>query len=71
VLGRHRSRRAVHAVAASRTKELYVVLDGHVTFEIDGETFDAPAGTLLAVAPESKRKATGEGTVLAIAAKPG
>jgi hypothetical protein len=47
------------------------VLDGHATFEIDGETFDAPAGTFVAVAPEAKRKATGQGTVLAIRARPG
>jgi hypothetical protein len=32
--------------------------------------FDS-AGTFVVVAPESKRKATGEGTVLAIGAKPG
>ena len=42
-------------------EELYVVLDGNATFEIDGETVDAPAGTFLYVAPEARRKATGEG----------
>ena len=31
----------------------------------------APAGTLVFVPPESQRKATGEGTVLALGAKPG
>jgi mannose-6-phosphate isomerase-like protein (cupin superfamily) len=52
-------------------EELYVVLDGTATFEIDGETVDAPAGTLLFVAPESRRKATGDGTVLVVGATPG
>jgi hypothetical protein len=51
-------------------EELYVVLDGHATFEIDGETVDAPAGTFLAVAPEARRTATGEGTVLVIGGTP-
>jgi mannose-6-phosphate isomerase-like protein (cupin superfamily) len=60
-----------HTETGSGQEELYLVLDGHATFEIDGETFDAPAGTFVAVAPESRRKATGEGTVLAIGAKPG
>ena len=52
-------------------EELYIVLDGNATFEIDGETVDAPAGTLVFVGPESRRKATGDGTVLVIGATPG
>jgi mannose-6-phosphate isomerase-like protein (cupin superfamily) len=51
---------------AGGQEEVYVVLDGTATFEIDGETFDAPAGTFVSVPPESKRKATGDATVLAI-----
>ena len=47
-------------------EELYVVLDGNATFEIDGETVEAPAGTFVFVPPQSRRKATGEGTVLAV-----
>jgi hypothetical protein len=47
------------------------VLDGKATFEVDGETVEAPAGTLLFVRPESRRKATGDGTVLALGATPG
>jgi mannose-6-phosphate isomerase-like protein (cupin superfamily) len=47
-------------------EELYIVLDGQATFEIDGETIDAPAGTLVYVRPEARRKATGEGTILAL-----
>ena len=37
----------------------------------DRETVEAPAGTLLFVRPESRRKATGDGTVLALGATPG
>jgi hypothetical protein len=51
---------------AGGQEELYVVLDGNATFEIDGETVEAPAGTFVFVRPEARRKATGEGTVLAI-----
>jgi hypothetical protein len=60
-----------HDEAADRQEELYLVLDGHATFEIDGEAVDAPAGTFVFVRPESRRKATGQGTVLAIGATPG
>jgi mannose-6-phosphate isomerase-like protein (cupin superfamily) len=60
-----------HDESGSGQEELYVVLDGNATFEIDGDTFDAPAGTLVSVRPESRRKATGEGTVLALGATPG
>src|SRR5512146_1223905 len=55
-----------HDETGSRQEELYVVLDGHATFEIDGETVEAPAGTFLSVAPEARRKATGTGTVLVV-----
>ena len=40
-----------HDEAGSGQEELYLVLDGTATFEIDGETIDAPAGTFLAVCP--------------------
>ena len=60
-----------HDESGSGQEELYVVLDGNASFEIDGETVDAPAGTLVSVGPESKRKATGDGTVLAVGATPG
>ena len=52
-------------------EELYIMLEGSATFEIDGETVDAPAGTLLFIGPEARRKATGDGTVLIIGATPG
>jgi mannose-6-phosphate isomerase-like protein (cupin superfamily) len=60
-----------HTETGSGQEELYVVLDGTATFEVDGETFDAPAGTFVAVRPESQRKATGDGTVLALGGTPG
>jgi hypothetical protein len=51
---------------AGGQEEVYVVLDGNATFEVDGETFEAPAGTFVSVRPESTRKATGNATVLAL-----
>ena len=60
-----------HDESGSGQEELYIVLDGKATFEIDGETVDAPAGTFVSVRPESQRKATGDGTVLALGATPG
>jgi hypothetical protein len=60
-----------HDEAGSGQEELYIVLDGKATFEVDGEVVDAPAGTLVFVGPESRRKATGDGTVLAVGATPG
>jgi hypothetical protein len=60
-----------HDEAGSGQEELYIVLDGKATFEIDGETVEAPAGTFVSVRPEARRKATGEGTVLALGATPG
>ena len=60
-----------HDESGSGQEELYIVLDGTATFEIDGETVDAPAGTFVFVPPESQRKATGDGTVLALGATPG
>jgi tetratricopeptide (TPR) repeat protein len=38
-------------------EELYLVLRGHATFELDGERLDAPAGTLVFVRPGVKRTA--------------
>ena len=60
-----------HDEAGSGQEELYLVLDGNATFEIDGETVEAPAGTFLSVGPEARRKATGDGTVLVVGATPG
>jgi hypothetical protein len=60
-----------HDEAGSGQEELYLVLDGKATFEVDGEAVDAPPGTLVFVRPESRRKANGNATVLALGATPG
>jgi hypothetical protein len=60
-----------HDEAGSGQEELYIVLDGAVTFEVDGETFDARPRTLVFIAPEARRKATGDGTVMVVGAAPG
>jgi hypothetical protein len=60
-----------HDESGSGQEELYIVLDGKATFEIDGETVEAPPGTFVFVGPESRRKATGEGTILALGGTPG
>ncbi len=55
-------------------EEVYVVVSGHATFSLDGETFDAPAGTIVHVPdPATKRGAVGTAgtTILAVGAKPG
>lgn len=54
-------------------EELYVVMAGHATFEIDGQTQDAPTGTFVRVSPGTKRTAFARDagtTVLAIGAGP-
>ena len=38
-----------HDESGSGQEELYIVLDGNATFEVDGETVDAPAGTFVFV----------------------
>jgi len=56
-------------------EELYVVLAGRATFQLDGEELDAPTGTLVFLADPSVRrgaKAAEPGTtVLAIGGEPG
>ena len=55
-------------------EELYVVLNGTATFEIDGESLEAPAGSLVQIQPTAKRKATAkeEGTtILVVGGTPG
>jgi len=56
-------------------EELYIVIRGRATFTIDGETLDAPAGTLVFIQePRVKRVAIAEeeGTlVLAVGGEPG
>ena len=49
-------------------QELYIVMGGTAAFEIDGETIEAPAGSLVHVQPTAKRKATAkeEGTTILV-----
>jgi tetratricopeptide (TPR) repeat protein len=62
-------------LGSSGQEELYLVLSGAATFNVDGERVDAPAGTLVFVRnPAAKRSAIAkeEGTtVLAIGGTPG
>src|SRR4051794_17244011 len=60
-----------HDETGTGQEELYIVLDGNVTFEVDGEAVDAQPGTRLFVGPQLRRKATGDGTVLVVGATPG
>lgn len=62
------------AHADSGQEELYLVQRGRARFEVDGDTVDAPAGTLVFPAPEVKRAAFAEEagtTIIAIGATPG
>lgn len=55
-------------------EELYVVARGHARFEVDGDSVDAPAGTLVFVRPQSKRTAFAEEagtTIVAVGATVG
>jgi tetratricopeptide (TPR) repeat protein len=55
-------------------EELYLVLRGRASFEVDGEQFDAPAGTFVFVRPGVKRTAFGEEhgtTIIAVGGVPG
>jgi hypothetical protein len=55
-------------------EELYVVIDGRATFTVEGESFDAPAGTCVLAVPGELREARAEEpgtTVLVIGAPAG
>jgi quercetin dioxygenase-like cupin family protein len=55
-------------------EELYIVLRGAATFEIDGEVVEAPTGALVQVQPSARRKATAteDGTtILVVGGTPG
>jgi tetratricopeptide (TPR) repeat protein len=60
---------------AGRHQELYVVIAGHARFRVDGETIEAPPGTLVYVPDVGSRRsaiATADGTlVLAIGGEEG
>jgi tetratricopeptide (TPR) repeat protein len=55
-------------------EELYIVMTGAATFEIDGESVEAPSGSFVYVQPTAKRKATATDdgtTILAVGGTPG
>jgi tetratricopeptide (TPR) repeat protein len=55
-------------------EELYLVLQGHAVFELDGERVDAPAGTFVFARPTVKRTAFAEEpgtTIVALGGTPG
>jgi tetratricopeptide (TPR) repeat protein len=62
-------------IGQSHQEELYVVVTGRAIFTVNGETVEAPAGTVVFVGdPAAKRGAVAEEagtTILAIGAKPG
>jgi quercetin dioxygenase-like cupin family protein len=64
-----------HTEEPSGHEELYLVVQGHATFTVDGEEVDAPAGTIVFLDdPKQRRHAVAreaETTVLAIGGKPG
>jgi len=64
-----------HTELMAKHEELYVVVNGHATFEVDGEEIDAPAGTLVFVSdPGLRRGAVAKEagtTVLVVGATPG
>ena len=66
---------APHDERRSGQQELYLVLEGDVTFILDGEEFEATAGTVVAV-PDSgvRREAVARSAgarILAVGARPG
>ena len=64
-----------HSEETLRHEEVYVVLSGRATFELDGDTLDAPAGTIVFLRDPAVRryaKAAEPGTtVLAVGGRPG
>ena len=64
-----------HDEATAGHEELYVVVEGHATFTVDGDSIDAPAGTLVHVRdPALRRSAVAREprtTILALGGKPG
>lgn len=63
-----------HDESDESSEELYVVLRGRATFELDGERVDAPTGTLVFARPGVKRTAfaeEAETSILALGGTPG
>lgn len=64
-----------HDEAPTGHEELYVVIEGHAAFTVDGETVDAPAGTIVFVRESTASRGAiaqvAATTVLTIGGKPG
>jgi quercetin dioxygenase-like cupin family protein len=63
-----------HTENPTKQEELYVVVEGHATFTVDGDEVDAPTGTLLFAAPATRRSAVAKEagtTVLVVGGRPG
>ena len=64
-----------HTEATLRHEEVYVVLAGRATFELDDETLDAPAGTIVFLRDPAVRRYASAAepgtTVLAVGGRPG
>ena len=63
-----------HDEAEDGDEELYLVLRGRATFELDGERLDAPVGTFVVARPGVRRTAFAEEpgtTVVAVGSTPG
>ena len=64
-----------HTEVMAKHEELYLVVEGHATFTVDGEEVDAPTGTLVFVGdPATRRRAVAKEagtTVLVAGARPG
>ena len=64
-----------HSEETLRHEEVYVVLAGRATFELDGEALDAPAGTVVFLRDPAVRRYASAAepgtTVLAVGGKPG
>jgi hypothetical protein len=63
-----------HDESDDGNEELYLVLQGHAVFELDGDRVDAPAGTFVFAPPGVKRTAFAEEpetTILALGGIPG
>ncbi|MBV9168355.1 MAG: hypothetical protein JO342_19630, partial [Solirubrobacterales bacterium] len=63
-----------HDESEDSNEELYLVLHGRASFEVDGEQFDAPVGTFVFMRPGVKRTAFGVEpgtTIIAVGGVPG
>jgi hypothetical protein len=72
--GRDAGDRIINEHDEDEDEELYLVQSGRASFELDGERFDAAAGTFVFVGPGVKRTAVAEEaetTIVAIGGTPG